>query len=42
MVLEINENYWGKRPEIRKIIHEEIPDEQLFNWFRNRFCILLQ
>jgi peptide/nickel transport system substrate-binding protein len=28
MVLEINEDYWGKKPTIKKIIHEEIPDEQ--------------
>lgn len=28
MVLEINEKYWGKKPEIHKVIHEEIPDGQ--------------
>lgn len=28
MVLEANENYWGKKPAIKKVIHEEIPDEQ--------------
>jgi peptide/nickel transport system substrate-binding protein len=28
MVLEANENYWGKKPEIKKVIHEEIQDEQ--------------
>jgi len=26
MILEINENYWGERPIIRRVIHEEIAD----------------
>jgi peptide/nickel transport system substrate-binding protein len=28
MVLEINENYWGKKPAIKKVVHELIADEQ--------------
>jgi peptide/nickel transport system substrate-binding protein len=28
MVLEANNNYWGKKPEIKTVIHEEIQDEQ--------------
>lgn len=28
MVLELNENYWGKKPEIQRVVHEEIPDGQ--------------
>jgi peptide/nickel transport system substrate-binding protein len=28
IVLEINENYWGKKPAIKNVINEEIPDEQ--------------
>lgn len=26
MILEINENYWGEKPAIRRVIHEEIAD----------------
>ncbi|MFA9556553.1 ABC transporter substrate-binding protein [Evansella sp. AB-rgal1] len=28
MVLELNENYWGEKPKINRIIHEEISDGQ--------------
>jgi peptide/nickel transport system substrate-binding protein len=28
MVLELNENYWGKKPVIPRIVYEEISDEQ--------------
>lgn len=28
MILEINESYWGDKPEIHRIIHEEVSDEQ--------------
>lgn len=28
MVLEINENYWGKKPVIKRVVHEAIADEQ--------------
>lgn len=28
MVLERNENYWGEKPEIHRVVHEEIPDGQ--------------
>jgi peptide/nickel transport system substrate-binding protein len=28
VVLELNENYWGKKPAIKNVINEEIPDEQ--------------
>lgn len=28
MVLEINENYWGKKPSIQRVVHEEIGDGQ--------------
>ena len=28
MVLEVNENYWGKKPSIKRVIHEEISDEK--------------
>jgi peptide/nickel transport system substrate-binding protein len=27
MVFEVNENYWGKKPNIPRVIHEEIVDE---------------
>jgi peptide/nickel transport system substrate-binding protein len=27
MVFEVNENYWGKKPNVPRVIHEEIVDE---------------
>lgn len=28
MVLEINENYWGQKPTIQRVVHEAISDDQ--------------